>query len=179
MAGHVALIGEAHLEGDIHHPTSGDLKEKPGAFHPAPQHVLVRRRTGGFLEHPREMIRAQPGTLGERIEIEVLGEMLLDVLKDRPEPLLGQAAVRRLQVDRFLGILVNQVHRERRGQSLTVHPARPSGFNLFSQGQCDSGQKIVPGGNGAAELNRSSLGKRMSRGGNKRGCQRDGDVLAG
>jgi hypothetical protein len=71
---------------------ASSLQELPGPLDAAGDDVLVRRRPGGRLELPRQVVGAEVGDRGQLLQARA-GLVFLDVLDDGAEPPPRQRAV--------------------------------------------------------------------------------------
>src|SRR6516164_2908972 len=86
VMGELALVREAGARRDL---CQGEVKvllqELLGPLDAAPEDVLVRRRPGGRLELPREVVGAKMGRRRHLFQGQAGAEVFLDVLDDRAE----------------------------------------------------------------------------------------------
>src|SRR5262249_57624277 len=68
---------ESHSERNLGDRCAGVCQQGLGALNPPPRPVAIRRLPEGLLEGSQKMIWAQPNEIGEHIERNVLGKVLL------------------------------------------------------------------------------------------------------
>src|SRR5262245_39577772 len=73
---------ESHSERNLGDRCAGVCQQGLGALNPPPRPVAIRRLPEGLLEGSQKMIWAQPNEIGEHIERNVLGKVLLDEIHD-------------------------------------------------------------------------------------------------
>src|ERR1043166_9890915 len=73
---------ESDIERDLGDRCAPIRQQGLGAPDPAPRPVTVRRRSERLLERSQEMIRAQLREIGQRLEGDVLGKVLLHEIQD-------------------------------------------------------------------------------------------------
>src|SRR5262249_7282391 len=73
---------ESHIERNLRAQCAGLGQQGLGALNPPARPVAIRRLPEGLLEGSQKMIWAQPHLIGERVERNVLGKVLLDEIHD-------------------------------------------------------------------------------------------------
>src|SRR5262245_38283118 len=73
---------ESHIERNLSDRCAGVCQQGLGALNPPARPVAIRRLPEGSLEGSQEMIWAQPQQIGEHVERNVLGKVLLDEIHD-------------------------------------------------------------------------------------------------
>src|SRR5215471_16373817 len=73
---------ESHIERNLSDRCAGVCQQGLGALNPPARPVAIRRLPEGLLEGSQKMIWAQPHQIGEHVERNVLGKVLLDEIHD-------------------------------------------------------------------------------------------------
>src|SRR5262245_66205698 len=81
-SGERARATESHNASNLGDRCAGACQQGLGALNPPARPVPIRRLPDGLLEGSQKMIRAQPHQIGEHVERNVLGKMLLDEIHD-------------------------------------------------------------------------------------------------
>ena len=77
-----ARATESHIERNLSDRCAGVCQQDPGALNPPARPIAIRRLPERLLEGSQKMIWAQAHQIGEHVERNVLGKVLLDEIHD-------------------------------------------------------------------------------------------------